>query len=143
MSISIPTIRDNLKFEISNDELELNAVNQDFNEVYSFIGYGYLISACFKLSKEQVLFKFEVDGNVVCDLSVEDLSSISHTSNINYPTPIVYDPNDRVLIVKYDSAINFSRNIKFLFKRTTTGNNNNARVQLQSYAVSLTKEENS
>jgi len=142
MSISIPTIRDNLKFEISADEVELNPVNQDFNEIYSFTGYGYLISACFKLSKETVLFKFEVDGNVVCDLDVEDLSTITHTSNRDYHTPIVYDPNDRVLVIKYSAAINFSREIKFLFKRTTTGNNANSRVQLQSYAISLTREVN-
>lgn len=140
MSVSISTIRTNLKFEVSSDEVQLNPINQDFNEIYSFTGYGNLISASFKLSKSDVLFRFEIDGELVCELDLNELASITHTSNRDYQTPIVYDPNDRVLVVKYSAAINFSRDIKFLFKRTTTGNNNNARVQLQSYAVSLTKE---
>lgn len=140
MSISVPTIKNNLKFEISSDEVELNELNQDFNEIYSFTGYGNFISACFKLSKERAIFKFEIDDLVVCEINVRELAGITHTSNRDYHTPIVFDTVDRVLVVKYESAINFSRNIKFSFKRDTNGNNSNNRVQMQSYAVSLTKE---
>ena len=140
MSISVPTIKNNLKFEISNTEVELNSLNGAFNEIYSFTGYGNLISACFKLSKEDAIFRFEIDDEVVCEIDVSDLATITHTSNRDYNTPIVFDTSDRVLVIKYDAAINYSRNIKFLFKRNSNGGGNNARVQLQSYSVSLTKE---
>jgi hypothetical protein len=45
MSISIPSISGNLKFEISDTEVELNSLSQEFNEVYSYTGFGNLISA--------------------------------------------------------------------------------------------------
>jgi hypothetical protein len=140
MSISIPSISGNLKFEISNTEVELNTLNQEFNEVYSYQGYGNLISACFKLSRDAALFRFEIDGNPICDLDVAVLSTITHASNREYHTPIVFDTSDRVLIIKFDDALNFSRDIKFLFKRNSNGGGNNARVQLESYAVTITKE---
>ena len=140
MSISVPTIKNNLKFEISTTEVELNRLNQDFNEIYSFTGYGNLISACFKLSRDDVIFRFEIDDEVVCEIDVSALARITHASNRDYHTPIVYDTSDRVLVIKYDSAINYSRNIKFLFKRNSNSGGGNSRVQIESYAVSLTKE---
>lgn len=140
MSISIPSISGNLKFEVSNTEIELNTLSQDFNEVYSYTGFGNLISACFKLSRDATLFKFEIDNNIVCELDISVLATITHASNRDYHTPIVYDTSDRVLIIKFDDAINFSRNIKFSFKRNSNGGGNNARVQLQSYVVTITKE---
>lgn len=140
MSINIPTIKNNLKFEISSNEVELNGLSQEFNEVYSYIGYGNFISACFKLSRDAAIFKFEIDDNVICEIDVSELATITHTANRDYHTPIVYDINDRVLVIKYNSAINYSRNIKFSFKRNSNGGGNNNRVQLESYAVSLTKE---
>lgn len=140
MSINIPTIKNNLKFEISTTEVELNALSQDFNEIYSHIGYGNFIFASFKLSKDTVIFKFLIDDSVICEVDVNELANITSLTTREYNTPIIYDVNDRVLVIRYNSAINYSRNIKFCFKRNNNGGGNNNRVQLESYAVSLTKE---
>jgi len=140
MSIGVPAISGNLKFEVFPDEIQLNSLNQAFNEVYNYDGFGNLISACFKLSRDAALFRFEIDGNVVCELDVSVLSTITHASNREYHTPIVYDTSDRVLIIKFDDAVGFSRNIKFLFKRNSNGGGNNARVQLESHVVTITKD---
>ena len=140
MSINVPTISGNLKFEVSNLDIDLNTLNEDFNEVYTYDGYGNLITASFKLSRDATIFKFEIDGNIICEVDVSDLADITYTSNRDFHTPIVFDTSDRMLIVKFDNALNFSRNIKFLFKRNSNTAGNNSRVQVQGYAVTITKE---
>lgn len=140
MSIAIPSINSNLKFEISNTGIELNTLSQDFNEVYSFTGYGNLINATFKLSRPDAIFKLQIDDNIVCELDITVLSSIANTINDRTKIPIIYDANDRLLSVKFDTALHYSKNINFFFKRNNNTGGNNNRVQLEGYAISIIKE---
>lgn len=136
MSIAIPSINAKLKFEVNDTAINLNKANEDFTTIYSYQGYGNLISACFKLSSENVIFKIVIDANEVCNLDIEMFNEVVRFSNQDSPLPIVFDIDQKLLYIKFDQALHYSRNIEFFLK----GNSNNKVERLEGYVFTITKD---
>lgn len=140
MSLAVPAIRQNLKFEYDNTIVDLNELNESYNEIYNYTGFGIFISAFFKLSKDEACVLVEIDGQTVTEIDIETLPSISSPNSYADVLPIRYDNSDRVLSINFGSPVNFSRSIRFLFKRNSNGGGSKKAVELEAYAITLTKE---
>lgn len=140
MSLAVPTIRKNLKFEYDNTTIDLNELNQDYNEIYTYTGFGIFISAFFKLSKSSACFLLEVDGQTVSEIDIDALPLTASADSYADVLPIRYDNSDRMLSVTFKDPINFSRSIRLLLKRNSNGGGQNKSVELEAYGVTLTKE---
>jgi len=140
MSLAVPAIRQNLKFEYDDTSVDLNELNEGYNEIYSYTGFGIFISAFFKLSKASACVLVEIDGQTVTEIDIETLPSISSPDSYADVLPIRYDNTDRVLSINFGSPVNFSRSIRVLFKRNSNGGGQNKAVELEAYAITLTKE---
>ena len=140
MSLAVPTIRQNLKFEYDNTIVDLNELNQSYNEIFTYTGFGIFISAFFRLSKASACFLLEIDGQTVSEIDLEQLPSIASADIYSDVLPIRYDNSDRMLSVNFKDPINFSRSIRLLLKRNSNGGGQNKAVNLEAYGVTLTKE---
>lgn len=140
MSLAVPAIRQNLKFEYDNTTVNLNELNDGYNEIYTYTGFGIFISAFFRLSKASACVLVEIDGQTVTEIDIETLPSIASADSYADVLPIRYDNTDRVLSINFGSPVNFSRSLRLLFKRNSNGGGQNKAVELEAYAVTLTKE---
>ena len=137
MSLAVPAIRQNLKFEYDNTIVNLNELNQSYNQIYTYKGFGIFISAFFKLSKYSAYVLVEIDGQTVAEIDIETLPSMSNIDNYADALPIRYDRSDRILSINFGSPVNFSRSIRLLFKKNS---DSGGQVKLEAYGVTLTKE---
>ena len=140
MSLAVPAIRQNLKFEYDDTTVDLNELNQGYNEIYTYTGFGIFISAFFKLSKDEVYVLVEIDGQTVTEIDIETLPTIDNYSSYADSLPIKYDNNDKILSINFGNPVNFSRSIRLLFKRNSNGGGGKEAVKLEAYGVTLTKE---
>lgn len=137
MSISVPSINGNIKIEVDNTSVNLNKLNQGYNDAYSFSGFGNLYAASFKLSSSNAFFKLIIDDNVVCEVDIAVLSEVSSFGNELTPMPLIYDNNRNVLYLKFKNALHYSTSLLFCFKKN---NNSNKNESLSGYQVCLSKE---
>lgn len=137
MSISVPSITGNLKIEISNSSVDLNKLNDGYNDIYSYAGYGNLFAASFKLSTADNFFKLIIDGSVVCEVDISVLSEVSSFGNELTPMPLIYDNNRNVLYIKFANALHYSSSLLFCFKKNS---NSNKSETMQGYQICLSKE---
>lgn len=137
MSIAIPSINANLKVEANNNSINLNKLNESFNQVYYFEGFGNFLNAAFKLSSNNVVFKMQVDQKIICEVDLSILSEITSFGNELTPLPLIYDINQKILYVKFEQAIHYNRFIEFSFKKNSQ---TNKQEQFEGYLVTITKE---
>ena len=139
MSISVPSINGNLKIEVDDTSVSLNKLNEEYNEVYSYNGFGNLFSASFKLKDDEIFFKLVIDDNVVCEIDIEILSEVSSFSDNLAPVPLIYDSEKKILYLKFNNAIHYSSSLLFCFKKNS---NSNKSKEMEGYQICLTKEGN-
>lgn len=139
MSISVPSINGNFKIEVDNTSVSLNELNEEYNEVYSYNGFGNLFSASFKLSSSNICFKTIIDNNTVCEIDISVLSEVTSFGNELTPIPLIYDANRKVLYLKFNNAIHYNSNLTFCFQKN---NNSNKSESMEGYQICLTKEGN-
>jgi len=139
MSISVPSINGNFKIEVDNTSVRLNKLNEEYNVVYSYNGFGNLFSASFKLSSANTCFKTIIDDNTVCEVDVSVLSEVTSFGNELTPIPLIYDANRNVLYLKFSNALHYNSSLNFCFQKN---NNSNKSESMDGYQICLTKEGN-
>jgi len=139
MSISVPSINGNLKIEVSDASVDLNKLNEEYNDVYNYNGYGNLYAAAFKLKDEEIFFKLVIDDNTVCEVDIEILSEVSSFGSELAPMPLIYDSEKKILYLKFNNAIHYSSSLLFCFKKNS---NSSKSKEMEGYQICLTKEGN-
>ena len=122
----------------STIKIDLPKSTEPYYEVYAYEGRGDFISAVIRFNSDSIDFKMVIDDKDVLDLDLKglkDLVSSGEDKTINHC--IQWDKNYRSLLINFGLPVQFSNNISFYARSSTTSSSRD----LKSYSIMLANGE--
>lgn len=123
----------NVKHENSNDEVALPVLTDDYYEIFKTTGRADFLSGIFRFNADEVLFKVEIDGNVVFNVELKEIKDILGFKKQEHEPryPIRYNESKKSVIIDFGSPIQLISGIRFLAK----SNSNSRKRKLTAYSA--------
>jgi len=137
MSISTPTITNNIKIDTNFSTINLNNSNGDYNLIYERNGYGSFYYCTINLDKKETLILFKIDDNVIIEVDLENYTDALNNANLNDNIyPLIYDNDRQLLSINFGQPVSYKSSITICAK-----SNDNRAKKIDGVIITLSKDD--
>lgn len=120
---ALQSVPNKAKTELITGDIDLNPLAGDFTVIKEVTGKGKVFCCLVKFSSENVIFKFEIDNNVVIEIDCSDIADILDQGDIKACGWLAWNDNRNMLLVEYDRPFFYSQSFKISAKANSSSTN--------------------